>query len=200
METEEIERPRPGRPRSETARQAILAATLELLQTTSVRAITIDAIARQANVGKPTIYRWWSTKVALVLEAFMTSMLPHTPIRRNVPAAEALRNHMRLLARQYAGIHGRVVAEVIGESQSEPEILKAFHEQFFSHRREAVRALIEQGKAAGEFDATTDTETALDMLYGPIYFRLLVKHAPLDAKFVDQVAVRVLAVLGTRVK
>ena len=59
----------PGRPRSRAAHQAILAATLDLLRTTSVRELTIEGIARAAGVGKPTIYRWWPSKNALVIEA-----------------------------------------------------------------------------------------------------------------------------------
>src|SRR5271165_6134675 len=63
----------PGRPRSEHARQAILRSTLKLLQHTGFPELTIEAIAADAGVGKTTVYRWWPSKGALVVDAFADS-------------------------------------------------------------------------------------------------------------------------------
>jgi hypothetical protein len=65
-----------------------------------------------------------------------------------------------------------------------------FHQQFVLPRRRAARAVIEEGQASGEFDPAVDPELAMDMMYGPVYFRLLIRHAPLDERFARQLAAR----------
>src|SRR3954471_8116191 len=104
-----------GRPRSEASRRAVLDATHALLEVTSVRDISIEAIAHKAGVGKTTIYRWWSSKTAVVIEAFMELMKPSTPVPNTESASEAISKHLALLIRQYRGNLGRIVAEILAE-------------------------------------------------------------------------------------
>jgi AcrR family transcriptional regulator len=79
-----------GRPRSEVARQAILDATKTLLETATVRELTIEAIAKKAGVGKSTIYRWWPRKAAIVIDAFFESLAPLTSFTPSESVSEAL--------------------------------------------------------------------------------------------------------------
>ncbi len=174
----------PGRPRSEAARQAILDATNALLETTTVRDLTIEAIAKKAGVGKATIYRWWSSKVALVIDAF-ASIVPRTRDPQAESVSEALREQVGLLIEHYSGTYGRIVAEVVGEGQAEPDVLADFRERFLLRRRALARDLIERGKATGEFAPDLDTDVACDLLYGPVYYRLMVGHLPLDRAFAE---------------
>ncbi|MDI4236537.1 MULTISPECIES: TetR/AcrR family transcriptional regulator [unclassified Bradyrhizobium] len=172
-----------GRPRSAASRRAILEATHSLLDSTTVRDLTIEAIAQKAGVGKATIYRWWSSKTAIVIEVFLDSMISNTPIPRADSAADAIRKHLVLLIKQYRGKLGRIVAEILAEGQFEPEILAEFHRRFFADRRAAVREVIEAGVRDGEFAATLDIDAVIDMLYGAVNFRLIAKHLPLDIRF-----------------
>ena len=75
---------RPGRPRSEAARQAILTAAQEELLARGVGELTIEGIAARAGVGKQTIYRWWPSKADVVLEAMRAGRRPHPRPRRGV--------------------------------------------------------------------------------------------------------------------
>src|SRR3954471_19906068 len=95
--------------RSESIRAAILEATVTLLQDTTVQKLSIEAIAKQAGVGKTTIYRWWPSKAAVVIDAFMEHHLVNTPIPQGVPVRDALRSHLRSLIKQYRGESGRLV-------------------------------------------------------------------------------------------
>lgn len=72
-------RPRPGRPRSEQSRDAVLAATSELLLEVGLRAMTTDEIARRSGASKATIYKWWPNKYAVAIEAFLSEMLAESP-------------------------------------------------------------------------------------------------------------------------
>jgi AcrR family transcriptional regulator len=173
----------PGRPRSAASRLAVLEATISLLDTTTVRDLTIEAIAQKAGVGKTTIYRWWPSKTAVAVEAFIDLMLPRMPVPHTRSAGDDIGSHLSLLVRRYNGKLGRIVAELLAQGQSDPEMLADFRQRFFAGRRVAIREIIERGIKSGEFDSKLDVEIALDTLYGAIYFRLILGHLPLDQDF-----------------
>lgn len=181
-----------GRPRSEAARQAIIEATAALLETTTVRDLTIEAIARTAGVGKSTIYRWWSSKAAVVIDA-LERRVPRTRLMPSQSVRAALSDQVGLLVKHYSGRYGRIVAELIAEGQSEPNVLADFRERFLLRRRTVARDLIERGKAVGEFASQLDSDLACDIIFGPVYYRLLVGHLPLDQAFAEALTAQVLA-------
>ncbi len=173
-----------GRPRSEAARQAILEATRTLLETSTIRDLTIEAIAKTAGVGKATIYRWWPSKAAVVIDALET-FVPRSHLLASKSVRAALSDQVRHLVQQYSGRYGRLVAELLGEGQADASVLAEFRERFLWRRRAVARELIEHGKATGEFDVELHTDLACDIIFGPIYFRLLVAHLPLDDEFAE---------------
>jgi AcrR family transcriptional regulator len=175
-----------GRPRSEASRAAIIDATWELLKTTSLRDLSIEAIARASGVGKTTIYRWWSNKAAVVMDAVFEKLLPEIQFPQGVSATEAITQQMQSLINAFAGDYGRIVAQIIAEGQACPETLANYRDRFLYPRREAAKVIVQQGIESGEFDPTLDPELAIDILYGAIYFRLLVGHLPLDRYFADE--------------
>jgi AcrR family transcriptional regulator len=175
-----------GRPRSEESKAAILEATWELLKTTSLRDLSIEAIARQSGVGKTTIYRWWPSKVAVVMDAFVENVLTVTSFPENLSAAEAIAQQMTSLVQAFSGEYGRIVAQIIAEGQADPAALASYRDRFIYPRRAAAKAIIQQGIENGEFDSSLDPELAIDILYGAIYFRLLVGHLPLDRQFAEE--------------
>ncbi len=186
--------PTRGRPRSEAARQAILEATRALLKTTTIRDLTIEAIAKRAGVGKTTIYRRWPSKAAVVIDAIEV-IVPRSRLMALQSISAALSAQVRHLVEQYRGRYGRIVAELIAEGQADPEVLAAFRERFLLRRRVVARDLIEHGKATGEFDPHLDTDLVCDILFGPIYYRLLVAHLPLDDEFAEALPRQVFAAL-----
>lgn len=173
-----------GRPRSESSRRAILDATRRLLTHMTVQKVSIEAIARKAGVGKTTIYRWWPNKAAVIMEAVFSQPAFHNimPTPRN--AEEGIRIQIDKLCRQLSGKNGKLVAEIIGEAQSEPEALKIFIDTFLQDRYNTLSSYIEGGKKTGEIDVNTDTDSAIDVILGPIFFRLI-SGQELDDGFVS---------------
>jgi AcrR family transcriptional regulator len=190
---------RPGRPRSEKSQRAILAAAAELLHERPLSEISMDAVAERAAASKATIYRWWPSKELLALDAMFSEWA--TPLPADIDKG-ALRDDLRALIlpwvrRLRSAPFGRVVAALTVELHSDPAFLEAYRTRFLEPRRAPGRAAFERAAERGEIAADTDVDLALDMLYGPIYHRLLNLHAPLDEGFADAVVDGVLAAVRT---
>jgi AcrR family transcriptional regulator len=154
-----------------------------MLEHATLQSITIEAIAKTAGVSKATIYRWWPSKATLVIDAFLEHHLIRTPLRSDLPPLEALAQHMATLIHNYDGFGGRIVAQIIAEGQSDPEILREWRDRFYASRRDAVRNMLEEWKRRSGLRKSWDVDFIMDVLYAPIYQRLLLRHAPLDAAF-----------------
>lgn len=187
---------RVGRPRSEETRQRILAATIRLLEREALASLTIEAIAREAGVGKATIYRWWDSKALVVIDAFMEHHTVKTPMPQDVAPAAALSVHFTSLVHEYAGWSGRIVAQIIAEGQSDPGVLSELRTRFQEGRRAVVREVLERWAASGEIVAPANVDLLGDLIYAPIYMRLLVGHAPLDDTFARDHLAYVFTLLG----
>lgn len=184
-----------GRPRSEEAHKALLEATWRLMTRMQIRQITMEQIATEAGVGRPTIYRWWSSKCGIFMDAFLENTAPQVPFPKDKPALEALTIQTRRLIKLLRGQSGNIVAQMVGEGQADPHILEEFRDRFFAKLLDPARIVIENGKESGELDKNLNTELALDLIYGPIYYRLLVGHNPLDEHFSKTLPTRIAAAL-----
>ena len=177
----------PGRPRSEKARKAVIRSTLALLKRTGFHELSVEAVAAHAGVGKATVYRWWSNKGELVIDAFVSAVEKELRFPSAGPVLQSIHVQMRRWAVIFRSPLGQIVAAVIGAGQSEPEILEAFRSHWVEPRRVEARRLLGQAITIGEIRADLDPDTVLDLLYGPLYIRLLLKHAALNEEFVDTV-------------
>lgn len=174
QETQETERRlKAGRPRSDDSHRAILDSTRRLLTHMPVAQLSVEAIAKKAGVGKTTIYRWWPNKQAVVMDAVFSQPGFLNILPASASAFEGVRAQVEKLLRQLSGKNGRVVAEIIGEAQSDPEAIKALINNFFQDRYNALARYINEGKDSGEFAADLDVEASIDMILGPIFFRLI---------------------------
>lgn len=180
---------RRGRPRSEKARQAILQAAADLLLARGLAAVSMDAVAEQAGVSKATIYRWWPTKETLALDALFEEWAAVRP----APAdTGSLRGDLLSLMRPWVRLvsqrpYGRVVAALINAAATDPDFAELYRERFVQPRREQARAMLGRAIERGEIGAETNVEVAIDLLYGPLYHRLLHGHAPLSELVGEQV-------------
>lgn len=176
----------PGRPRSSAARARVLQAARALVETQGPAAVTIEAIAARSGVSKPTIYRTWPNAPAVVMAALMDST--ETPAARTHPASAlaALRRQLREIAGTFASRTGRSVTQMIAAADAETELAKAFRHHFILARREEGRRMLAAAVTAGEVRRDVDLDVALDLLYGPVFFRILVGHAPADERFCDR--------------
>ena len=185
--------------RSEASRLSILDATLRLLDNDkmTVKSLSIEAIAKEAGVGKTTIYRWWPSKAAVVIDAFVEHHIVQTPISDDVPVPEALRAHLTSLVEQYAGPRGRLVAQIIAESQYDESTLHEFRERFWDGRRAATRALVERGVREGTLRGDLDPGVMVELMYSAVYVRLLFRYRELDRSFAEQIVATAMAGIGT---
>ncbi|WP_284946568.1 TetR/AcrR family transcriptional regulator [Acidisoma cladoniae] len=183
-----------GRPRGDMAEshRAILDAVHDLLQETSVRDLTMEAVARRAGVGKPTLYKWWSSKAALVFSMFHERLAHEGDAEEAATVEAALRTRMKHLIHAFNGLFGRVMAELIAEGQSDPALLRELYDRHISPRRTAIIADIERGKASGEFASDTNAELLVDTIFGPPYYRLLLRTGPLTETYGDDLIDQVL--------
>ena len=179
--------PRRGRPRDPKTRKKILAAASALLSAGGIGAVTMEAIAERAGVGKPTIYRQWPNAPAVAMAAFLESTKPLAPSARRGRLIDALRTHLRKVAEAFATRAGRNTALMIAAAQNDSELAKVFRNHFIMKSREIGRALLERAIATRQLRNDLDIEAVLDLLYAPLYFRLLIGHGPLDAHFTDAI-------------
>jgi AcrR family transcriptional regulator len=177
----------PGRPRCEKARKAVIRSTLALLKREGFHELTMESVAARAGVGKATIYRWWPNKAELVIAAFVSAVEEELRFPSSGPVLESIHEQMKRWAFIFRSPLGQIVATVIGAGQSEPEILEAFRAHWVEPRRIEARRLLRLAIRNSEIRADLDPDRVLDLLYGPLYLRLLLKHAPLDEDFVNTV-------------
>jgi AcrR family transcriptional regulator len=176
----------PGRPRCQDTRQSILRAAYEMFEEGEDQPFTIEAVARRSGAAKTTIYRWWPSKGALAIEAFLAIAEKRSAFPETGSALADLRTQVKLLARLLRGRAGRLVAGIIAEAQSDPETKKAFMDGYIRPRRLSAARLIEHGMASGELRPGLDIETVCDALYGPLYMRLLLKTGLGDDSAINQ--------------
>jgi AcrR family transcriptional regulator len=190
MTTINEETPRPGRPRSAKAHRAILSATTELLLERGLQSMNMDELAERAGVSKATIYRWWNSRELLALEALATEWGTPGPIPERDTGSlrgDLLAQLRPWLRKLQAKPYGRVIAGFVARAQTDPEFATLYREHFVQPRRDATRPLLVRAIDRGEVATGTDLDVTLDLLYGPIYHRLLHGHAPLNDRFVQHV-------------
>ena len=175
-----------GRPRDPRTRAAILAAAGALLERGGLTAVTIEAIAQKAGVSRPTIYRYWSNAPAVAMAAFLEATGAPEAARSTRSPLGALRAQLHAVADAFAAPTGRSVAAMVAAAQSETELAKAFRHEFIARNRDATRLLLERCIKDGLVVPPADIELALDLIFGPLFYRLLMGHAPITRTFVDR--------------
>jgi AcrR family transcriptional regulator len=149
--------------------------------------MSIEGVAARAGVGKATVYRWWSGKGVLAVEAFMEAIAPSIAFRETASARADIERQLKLLAEAYRGKAGEILKEMIGFSQSDAETREAFFVGYLKPRREAAKAALQRGIDQGEFQSNLDPEVLVDALYGPLIYRMLTGYYPIDNNFINQI-------------
>jgi AcrR family transcriptional regulator len=173
-----------GRPRSEVARRQILDAAYRLLQEKGIQAASTQEIAAQAGVSTATLYRWWDTKEAIMLDAAFEHIKPLLAYDGQGSPLARLREQA-LRGVQFASTEdGRVITRLIAAIHESDERRQLFLERFYLPRRALAREVVVAAIRQGELPADTDPEILIDALHGPQFFRMLMGHAPIDMAFV----------------
>jgi AcrR family transcriptional regulator len=180
--------PRPlGRPREQRADRAILAAALELIAEQGARDLRMDDIADRARVGKATIYRRYRSKDELV-----TAAVAALVSEIQVPDTGSTRGDLLALMRRAVEVYSRsveaaVMPSLVDAMSRDAGIARTVREGFLAGRRAALRAVLERGVERGDLRADLDLELALDVLGGPLFYRLLITGGPIDRGLADGV-------------
>ena len=148
--------------------------------------MTVEAIAQKAGVSRPTSYRYWPNAPAVAMAAFLEATGAVQAARNPATPLAALRAQLHALADAFAAPTGRSVAAMVAAAQSETELAKAFRNEFIARNRDATRVLLQHCVAANAIRPPDDMELILDLVFGPLFYRLLMGHAPITRGFVDQ--------------
>ena len=185
-----------GRPRSARSQKAIIDATNALLKEKGGTGLTIEAIAKRAGVGKPTIYRWWPSLADLVLEVLLgqadaeIAVPPFRSLRETL--GRFLRQSMKVIA-DGAGVHLRFL---MAHAQQNDAFRERFRENFTARRRAVLKSIFLEAARRGEIGSERDLDLLVDMVFGAMWFRLLVGHHAMDESFADELT-EVIITLGT---
>ena len=182
------ERP-PGRPRDARTDRAILEATRELIAEVGVYGFRTDDVAARAGVGKGAIYRRYGSKDELATAA--VAALVGEEIA--VPDTGSTRADLLVLMREAVALYrgsaaGRLMPNLIGAMGQKPDLAHAVRDGFLLARRVALAEVLRRGVERGDLRPDLDVELALDLLGGPLFYRLLVTGGPLDEEFAEGVA------------
>lgn len=181
-----------GRPRSERAHQAILAAARELLIADGFAAMRLEHVAARAGVGKATIYRRWASKEELAQELLLQLASPHIAVvNSDTTRAELLAAVMNPMRAVTETDFGPVIRALLSQIASDPSLGDPFRATVVQARRDEVARLIERGIARGDLRADADIDLATELLVGPVYFRLMFGGV-LDGDFAERVVDNVL--------
>jgi AcrR family transcriptional regulator len=181
------------RPRSEPTRRAILDAALQVIEVDGYGRLTMEGIAKRAAVSKQTVYRWWPSPAAVLMEALNERASTLVPSRDLGSFERNLRGFIR---RTVAGLHdgsAPLVAGLMAEAQRDPQFAATFRDQFLARRRAALHALFEQALQREQIAPDTDIDLLVEIAFGTIWYRVLGKHGPLSRHFADQVTDALLA-------
>lgn len=188
LEEDQRPAPRRGRPRSEEADRNILRAATEVLSERGLSGMSIEEVASRAGVAKATIYRRWSSKGTLALDAFLAELSAEVPpadtgtLRGDLELA--LQGWVRSLSASKAG---SMLAGLMDESRQDPELAALWRQRVAEPIRTHYTAILQRAVARGDIAADTDEHVVLDLLFGSAAYRLIRDDHPLDDDFVQRV-------------
>ena len=183
--------PRLGRPRDPSRDAVLLEAALELLGEGGYASLTMEAVAARAGVGKATLYRRWSSKEQLVVDALATLTEPPERVE-HAGVRDQLVGLLEAVRRKAGSRAGQIFPRLIGDAADNPELMRRYREQVLEPRRRRFVAALEQGVEQGLVRPDVDLEHATDLLVGPMAYRNLIRNDPppgpeLAARIVDDV-------------
>jgi AcrR family transcriptional regulator len=176
----------------------VLAAAADLLIEGGMAAATMEAIAARAGVSKATIYKWWPSRGHVALDSFFTRTKPTMEVEEGATLTETL-------VAQVGGIAGllrdpataSLMRETVTAAQTDPDIRSALDTRWLRPRRAIVEKVLREAAERGEIRPDVDFAAAMDQLFGPLYYRLLFRHEPLDDRLAETLVRQLLAGLST---
>lgn len=179
--------PSAGRPRSAEAQRAVLDAAREQFEARGFAATTIEAVAARSGVAKTTIYRWWPNRASLLVEVLVEVHTAAVPLPAGGDPLRAIVGELRDGAVAANGFTGKLLTALVGEAQHDPEVRAELLEGLFYPRRAATARVIRRAQENGAIRPDVPPDIAADLLFGPMFYRMLVRHHPVSTTFMMQV-------------
>jgi AcrR family transcriptional regulator len=183
---------RPGRPRSVETERAVLEGAYRLMATKGLAATTIDAISREAGVSKMTIYKWWPSREALLIDAFLRKAASLLPLSEEGDPVALLHAHATAYAEALDGEFGKVQLAVIAECIARTGSGRLFSERYLDVRRSLGITIIRNGQRAGQIDSRRAAEELYDQIYGTLFYQSTFGLRPLSPAYVRRLVDAVL--------
>ncbi|MFI6316289.1 TetR/AcrR family transcriptional regulator [Nonomuraea sp. NPDC050556] len=175
--------------RNERSRQAILAAAIELIKEVGYARVSVEAIAARAGVGKQTIYRWWPSKAAVVFDAFL-ALNPAAP--GELPDTGDIVADLRLVLHATVAEFNDPDFEAAYRAlntdvQDDPALGERMREQVLRPTLATVKRRLAAAQEAGQVRRDVDLDVVVEVLYGPFYYRWLLRTGELTTGYADDV-------------
>jgi AcrR family transcriptional regulator len=175
-----------GRRPSAEVRAEVLEAAGRLLLQEGMTALTFERVAAESGASRTTLHKWWSSRGALALEAYFETVRGTLAFPDSGDIGADLTEQLRAFVHLVTGTSaGRVLAELIGAAQTDPELAAAYRELYSAPRRALAVEALERARDRGQLRPDTDPEAVVDQLWGACYHRLLIPDQPLDETFTD---------------
>ncbi|KIZ33038.1 MULTISPECIES: TetR/AcrR family transcriptional regulator [Rhodopseudomonas] len=182
-----------GRPRSAETEQAILETAYRMMASSGLAATSIDAVARESGVSKMTIYKWWPSREALLIDAFLRQAAAMLPLREDGDALACIRHHAAAYVAALNGDFGRVQLAVIAECIAGAGSAKAFAERYLAIRRQVGVGIIRSGQSDGSIASADPAPDLYDRIYGTLFYQYVFGLRALTKSYAEQLVTSVLA-------
>lgn len=177
---------RAGRPRSEPARLAVLAAALEIAARDGPQKLSMDAIARRAGVSKDTLYRWWPSKTEVILEALSERGQETIPLPDTGSLAGDLGGFLRATVASADLATQALLRAIAAEAASHPDMAMIIRDRFLVGRRNALTRILQRAVSRGEL-RQEEVELTVDLVYGSLWYRLIFGVGSVDSDWATNV-------------
>jgi AcrR family transcriptional regulator len=174
------------RRRNARSHRAILDATRELVAEVGYGQLTIEGVAARAGVGKATVYRWWSSKGALVIDAMSNGRTGPLPTDSGDLRTDLINAVLRVIHVLTDSPEGAVIPELAAELVRDPALAAQFREQILRPRRSIVTEIVRKAVDRGELPPDVDVELLLDVFAGAVFYRHVVSGEPVTERLADQ--------------
>ena len=176
----------------------MLKAARELFEEKGYAGATIEAIAARSGVAKTTIYRWWPHRAALLVELLVELAMAIVPPPQGRDPMRAMRVELHGIARAIDGPLGSLLTSLLGDAQQDPAVRSALVTGLFQPRSAATAGNIRRAQAEGALRPDVPPTVAVDLLVGPLFYRMFVGHEPINDGFVRQVLQYLVEGIGPR--
>lgn len=171
--------PARGRPRSAETEQLILRSAYAIMASQGLAATTVDTVARHSKASKMTIYKWWPSREALLIDAFMNKAKTILAMPAGDNAARRLKDHAANYVEALLGDFGKVQLAVIAQCIANTGSAALFSERYLRFRREMIVKVIKTGQVEGSITAQAPAASLYDRIYGTLFYRYVFGFAPL---------------------